>query len=522
VRGLLLVPLLCAVLIAGGGEAERRFRDAYRKDASPEERRTAILDLARSDTPEAAAVLVGLWADLEREAGRQSQDLKEVRDKIRELSRQLLDPKLTEARKRDAIKDKIGALGEIDVVKNELLAATELEQAAVLDGLRAMKAPETMDWIARTGLDRARDPVLLHALAVRIAASRATGVAPLLAALGKVRKPEQLVPLLQALGEHGEALGDALDVLVRHLGHREWVVRVAAAYALAAAARAEGVGPLVDALVRERDRSRAQREIARALARLTGQNFGIDLELWKRWWKANRDRVLAGEIELGKGNPDGSGKADGRDQGFFYGIPQRELRIIYVFDASGSMEVSMKNPRWIGDQPVPARDDEERRFDAAMREMLRATKTLAKGSSYAVILFSDHVDALHDALVAATPEEHARLTNALARAGPSGSTNVYEALEYALRLANVQPGAKGEPKADAIYLLSDGSPTDAKGKVEAIERTLQAVRGWNALGKVAIHTVGIGAQHNAEFLRALAEQNGGEYHAVGDAPRKKR
>ena len=58
-------------------------------------------------------------------------------------------------------------------------------------------------------------------------------------------------------------------------------------------------------------------------------------------------------------------------------------------------------------------------------------------------------------------------------------------------------------KADAIYLLTDGAPTDAKGRIEDPERTLEAAREWNALRRVAIHTIGIGAEHNSAFLRQL-------------------
>jgi len=56
--------------------------------------------------------------------------------------------------------------------------------------------------------------------------------------------------------------------------------------------------------------------------------------------------------------------------------------------------------------------------------------------------------------------------------------------------------------------------------VEDPRRTLQAVRAWNAHLRVAIHTVGIGRQHNADFLRRLAEENGGVY--LGVVPKRKK
>jgi hypothetical protein len=308
--------------------------------------------------------------------------------------------------------------------------------------------------------------------------------------------------------------------VVSGLSHRDAAVRAAAAKALAQAARPEGVGPLVKALGKERPRSSTQLAMLRALRRLTGQKLGPYPDHWARWWAANKKAVLAGKLPLGKGGDDAA-PVRKPEQGHFYGIPQDVDRIIYVFDKSGSMEVSMENPRWEGKSPVPAADDEDRRFDAAARELLRAVKRLSKGSSFAVLVYDNHARKLHDKLVPAGPEEHARLETALAREGPSGATNIHEALDMALRMANVHSHlTRGEQRADAIFLVSDGAPTDLKGKSEDPGRTLQAVREWNALRRITIHCIGIGAQHNSAFLSELAAENGGRYYAV--VPKKKK
>jgi hypothetical protein len=65
-----------------------------------------------------------------------------------------------------------------------------------------------------------------------------------------------------------------------------------------------------------------------------------------------------------------------------------------------------------------------------------------------------------------------------------------------------------------IYLVSDGAPTNSKGQAEDPQRTLQAVRQWNAMKRIAIHTIGIGKEHSESFMRTLAEENGGDYRAV--------
>jgi Mg-chelatase subunit ChlD len=510
-RAAAVVLLLCAVAAADWSETQRRFRSTYRADVGAEQRKEALLELARADLPEAAALLLDTWEDLDKDAVRRRRDLFRVREKMRALR---FKAKETPG-KRESILEDLARYEEEEREQDTRLAALEIEQSAILDGIALLKAPETIAWLAKAGIDRASSPAILSAVAARIATAKGAGVSTLLAALEGLSKPDHLIPLLQALGERS-VFADAatwdigLPVLRKHLEHRDWAVRVAAASAIARAARPDGVGPLVEALDREAEGSRARREIGRALERLTGRKYGEDADLWARWWREHEARVRSGEIELGKGEP----APDSGDVPRFYGIPQVAKRIIYVVDISGSMEVSLENPKFVDGAAVAAHDDEDSRFDAAVRELLRATRSLQRDASFAVVLYNSHVEPLHKALVPATKENTTKLERAIAHTGPSGSTNVYEALDQALRLANVHPESKGEQKADAIYLISDGSPTNFKGDPEDPERTRNALREWNAHRRVAIHTIGIGAEHNAGLLQVIAAENGGEYHAV--------
>jgi len=513
-RALLLALLLAAPAAADWSDAYKEFKRAYRKDAGAVQRKEALLAVAREDVPEAAALLLRVWDDLESDAAKSRRALHKVRTRMREALRKLRDPRLTDARKRQALWARVEELGVDDAGLNTALAAVEIEQAAILAGLKSLKSPAVVEWFAGAGLRKARSTLVARILAERIAAG-GTGARTLVRALDGARRADEAIPLLQALASAGGDVGDGIPAVLGHLKHRDWAVRVAAAKALAKLARPEGVGPLVLQLQRERPRSRAVREMAEALTILTGVKLGPEPEHWLAWWRANESKVFEGEIELGHGEP--SRKSD---QGRFYGIPQVGERILYVLDVSGSMEVSMTNPRWINKGAVAAPAGEDSRFDAAVRELLRATRSLRRDARYAVILYASHVTALHDELVEATPENHAELRERLRREGPGGSTNIYEALDYALRVAQVHPDQPRAASAvDAIYLISDGSPTNAQGEREDPQRTLVAVRSWNAHQRVQIFTIGIGKQHNAGFLRALAEENGGDYWAV--KPKKK-
>jgi len=186
------------------------------------------------------------------------------------------------------------------------------------------------------------------------------------------------------------------------------------------------------------------------------------------------------------------------------------------------MDVDMFNPKWVKGRSVAADFREESRLGHAIRELLRAVKKLRKGTTYTVVLYADHASVLWNELRPANDKNYNELKRELDSVESAGSTNTYESIDLALRVAGVHPDLpRVSQKADAIYLVSDGAPTNSSGKPENEgERTLAAVRQWNALRRVVIHTIGIGREHSKDFMAALATQNDGEYYAV--KPKRKR
>jgi len=476
---------------------------------------------APGDDAAGAKSLIDIWNRNESKMVPQRKDVARIRAKRVEQERRLR--KERDQKKRAAIRTRIAELVEDYIKVDRKLSPLELRRVALLEAIRGLKSPEAVQWLCTQGLGRAKDPLLRRTIAQVVIVSDHVDAAAFRAALAQSKKPELAVPLLQALARGKIGSDDSLlAVVLGFLENRDWAVRVAAGYALAALADPQGVEPIIVALKGSANRSREQRELARALARLTGQSIGPYPDLWQKWWGEQKENVLAGRLVLGKGAPRSASKSE---QGHFYGIPQTEDRIIYILDISGSMEVSMINPQWIDGAAVPAADDEESRYEAALRELLRATRRLRPRSHFAVFVYSSKARALHEKMMPASKENLAKLEQEFAHLGPEGSTNIYEALQLALQFAGVSSsGVTGRRKqlADAIYLLSDGSPTDAKGKSEDPQRTLLAVREWNALNRIAIHTIGIGKQHSRAFMEQLARDNGGEYYAVGSKKKRKK
>ncbi|MHC4954048.1 MAG: VWA domain-containing protein [Planctomycetota bacterium] len=476
-------------------------------------------ELARSDNAESANTLVTMGVGLEKVFAQARSGIDVLRKKRRRLDETRRTAK--DNRKRAKAQQSLDRVDrELSILERDLRAA-EKRRVAVLGALAAMKSAETGRWMAGPGLERAKEPVLRKAVAKCVVRANAGNTDALLPALGKSKNTELAVPLLQVIAAHGGSEKAVPDVAA-FLKNRDWAVRVAAAYALASIAKPACVEPIVAALQRAPNRSRELRELAGALTRLTGLKNGPYADVWKKWYEAEKINIKDGRVPLGKAARKSGKGAKAGDQGYFYGIPQNAERIIYVVDISGSMEVSLLNPQWIDGESVPARDDEDSRFDAALRELLRATRKLRPRSTFAVFLYSSQVRPLHEKMANATKANLSRLEQELATIGPAGSTNIHDSLEAALRFAGVYaPGTTGKIKqvADVIYLLSDGAPTTSKGKTEDPERTLAAVREWNAMKRIAIHTIGIGREHSRAFMQQLAEENGGQYYAV--EPKKK-
>jgi hypothetical protein len=227
--------------------------------------------------------------------------------------------------------------------------------------------------------------------------------------------------------------------------------------------------------------------------------------------------VLAGaapaSAQIDLRNPYGSS-----GKGKIYGLEVAGLpNLVFVVDFSGSMEsqtggttertvagkLEGKLGGLVGGRAGSKVQDElrERRkkVEEAKREVAGAIEGLEDGQGFGIVYFEDTPHLWRDSLVAAddgTREEAAKFVR---KVEGGGGTGIKQAVEMAFGLAP-----------ETIVLVTDGEPTDASP-----QQILDRIAELNPDGAVVVHAVGVGEDHDRDFMRAVAGANGGEYLTRG-------
>ncbi len=239
--------------------------------------------------------------------------------------------------------------------------------------------------------------------------------------------------------------------------------------------------------------------IAERLAALTGQKHGSDPAAWRAWWREQSAPTLPGAAGA-------AGAEAPRDRGavpavtgrefsgaplYYYDLPVRAQRVVFVLDVSKSMGLGGNTSRLV----------------AAQRELTRTIGALADGTLFNVVVFHEHVATWQERLYPATPATRAHAAAFVRSQRPQGKTATYDALQAALSMS---------PTPEAIYFLSDGMPST--GEIVAPDRVLEAVHCDNQRLRVAIHALGTLAGPRdtgfADFLEQLAAKNYGQFRRL--------
>ena len=351
--------------------------------------------------------------------------------------------------------------------------------------------------------------------------------------LGKVDLPEATRLLLWRLAEEkdrrvrpvvidslAEQAGDlAVPDLAALLAAEQWQIRAAAIAALGRIGCPDAVQPLIAALRLEDGRLRG--DIGAVLAALTGVDFGILADRWQAWWDANKAGFVPPRDRKADPAPEAEGPADGGrsdaeppdgpmeappapppgGKASFYGIEVLSKRILFVIDISNSMN-----------GPAGGARAGKTKVDVAKYELKSAILGLEEDATFNIVFYHHEVFQWRKGMIAAKDKDRGAAAKFVDDMDATGNTNVYDALKLAFHIVGMGARDKNyELGADTIFFLSDGLPN--RGDVVDPNQILAEVGRWNELRRVKVHAVGVGADHDANFLRRLAEMSGGIYVA---------
>lgn len=202
----------------------------------------------------------------------------------------------------------------------------------------------------------------------------------------------------------------------------------------------------------------------------------------------------------------------------YYGIDTSNKRIVFVVDVSGSMDgnnegnisdklraqamgtigsaIGNRIGGTFGSAVSSGVQSESTKLASAKRELKPAIMGLKDTSSFTVIVFSDNIRSWKAEVQKATDSSKALGYTFVSSLKTEGGTNALAGLKKAFSIKGV----------DTIFFLSDGQPSDASP-----DEILANIEKLNKNKKVTVHTIGLGDDKDEDFLKALAEQNGGNY-----------
>ena len=262
---------------------------------------------------------------------------------------------------------------------------------------------------------------------------------------------------------------------------------------------------LITALSKEEGLLR--QDLSNILESLTGQSLGIDGAAWSRWWGDNKAEFLAGgsaKVKVKGGNKD-------KDEPFtYYGIKTYSKKVVFILDISDSMNDSTEEtvvPR----SGIPKRTGNIRPKILVARDHLTQTLVdLPEDAMINIVVYNKYVSSWKPKMMPATKRNKNDAISFVMNLQAKEATNISGALEEAFSFAGSNLGDKYYPAAvDTLFFLTDGKATE--GRIQETDDLLKEVQRINKIGKIKLHTIGVGYLHDRPFLKALAEQNGGSY-----------
>lgn len=323
-----------------------------------------------------------------------------------------------------------------------------------------------------------------------------------------------------------ESLRQAVRAAIEALGRTSWRADMALVRFLDDFRSLEAVPALIAVLERFRDHPEQVEEgrlsgllryqVHELLVSMTGAVFPADQpDRWRTLWDTEKDK-----LEVTKKHAPAS--AGATTAGDFFGIPIEGTRVVFVLDLSGSMQ-------WPVTHDAGASRKERRSgLDFAKQELSRAIAALPPNAQCNLVTFNGNPkpESWNKDLVPATERNRDRLLKYVDGLRADGGTNLWGALEEALKIRSLVQDAKYDTNIDELFVLSDGAPS--VGAVVDPVQILRLVQESNRFAATRINTVFVNTElppearramaememQPAELMKRLAEQNGGRFREL--------
>ncbi|MCE9635344.1 MAG: HEAT repeat domain-containing protein [Planctomycetes bacterium] len=413
-----------------------------------------------------------------------------------------------------AMKKKLG--DQIEQEEERLEGLSVVAQASVT-AIARMKSPDAVAAVDRAAAGEA-DGRARSVFLGGLVANPASKPADLVKRLQKEDSPAIKIMALEAMAARKDPA--FAEYATKALTDTGWPVRRAAIAVLQALGDVKAVPALVAAM--QTEEGVLLEAFGKALTALTGQTLGHFADVWRRWYEEHKDELSGQGAKPQVVKPGAKAPAPVN----YYGVETVSRRVLFVIDISGSM----KDP--IGNDPVETTGVSKKdqpytgpKIEVAKRILGEAIAKLEAKTTFNIVFFNHQVTTFQDKLVPATAEIKAKADAAIFDLQAAGSTYALGALRQAFEFAGVNGTpvtGKFDPLVDTIFFLSDGAPTDDSldaAKPMPPEEILKAVREWNRLAHLTIHTIAIdpsvGKGAFVRFMKVLAAENHGTYTAIG-------
>lgn len=416
---------------------------------------------------------------------------------------------------------------ELKKLKAELATLLRSKNAGKIDAYVGRVAkidnPEVAELLVQAAVDFASSKNYDAAVQAIAKFSDPKTVAGLVELSAKAKEYRWRVLVLEGFGRRKDA--GTRKAIHDATGDKLVQVQVAGIRSCVARKEKEGIPVLIDLVGKNaRNRDRVWIEARQALLDLTGQDYEL-IDDWKKFWDSNKNSF--DPKKLGKSEGPTAVKVKVRkveESVEFFGKEILSRNIVFVLDCSGSMIIYGDDSDYKGKNI----EYDRMRLTRAKSQMIALIQKL-KGPRllFNIIAFSDRILPWRKSIVQSNNEAVSSAVKFVKGFRADGLTHTDEALEKAFQDMGI----------DTIVLLSDGAPMrqDNPNSTELQEKILKRVKDLNASRKVRIDTFGfeddgkypkhVGAPPGAgasggadsamvEFLKKLAQQNGGEYHPI--------